>query len=372
MKVINLALLGTAALVVASVGARAENLDALKTQMDTLTLNAVADAPAAATTLISWDGFVRAAIVTGRRVDTVGNPAGIFAGPVVGPSDNYATDVRARAGINVHAKTDTAVGEVGVNVNFLAAANDGRGIYNAGNGAVGTDGFNGYWKFTPNMTLSAGILGALSKSNYSFDAKCVCAYNDFFGGIEGAPLNDPTAIRIAYADGPLSFAAQLEDTNNVGSSSAVGGTAKIGYAMDMLGFDLSGGYWGNAGGNAAYAVSGGVGINFAPISLGVAVATGNTGGFVSPFIAANQNYTDASGYAKVALGDSASFEVGVSHDFSALSITTQDKTAGLTSFDAGLYYSPVKQLRFGLEGNYLSGGALDGSYTAALVSWFSF
>ena len=48
MKVMKLALLGTAALVVASMGARAENLDTLKAQMDSLTLNAVADAPAAA------------------------------------------------------------------------------------------------------------------------------------------------------------------------------------------------------------------------------------------------------------------------------------------------------------------------------------
>ncbi len=379
MKVINLALLGTAALVAASIGARAENLDALKTQMDTLTLDAVADAPAAATTTVTFDGYIRAAIVTGRRVDTVGNPAlvpgglvGNFAGAVSGPSDNYATDVRARAGVSVHGKTDTAVGEVGVNINLLAPANDVRGIYNSGNGAVTTDGFNGYWKFTPNLTLSAGILGALSKSSYSFDATCTCAYNDPFGAIIGSPQGDPTAFRIAYADGPLTFAAQLEDTNNVGNSSAVGGTAKIGYAMDIFGFDLNGGYWGNAGGNAAYSVSGGIGINFAPISLGVAVGTGNNGSFVSSNLAANQNFTVASGYAKAALGDSASLEFGVFHDFSALSITTQDKTAGLTSFDAGLYYSPVKQLKFGLEGNYQSGGAYDGSYTAAFVSWFKF
>lgn len=361
MKVINLALLGTAALVAASIGARAENLDALKSQMDTLTLNAVADAPAAATTVITWDGYIRAAVVAGRRRD------------LVLATDVYGTDVRARAGVSVHGKTDTAVGEVGVNLNILAPANDTFRIYNSGNGALTSDGFNGYWKFTPNLTLTAGILGALSKSNYSFDATCTCAYNDAFGAIIGSPQGDPTAFRISYADGPLFFGAQLEDTNNVGNNSAVGGTAKIGYTADMFGLDLNGGYWGSAVGNAAWSVSGGIGAKFDPISVGVAVGTGNIGGFGTALTGLNTNesYTVASGYAKAALGDSASIELGVFRDFTNDALTN-DRTSGLTSFDAGLYYSPVKQLKFGLEGNYQSGGAYDGSYTAALVSWFKF
>jgi len=356
MKVMKLALLGTAALVVASVGARAENLDGLKAQMNSLTLNAVADAPAAATTTVSWSGYVRAGIVTGYT----GNPAGL-----------YATDIRAKAGFNVTGKTDTAVGEVGVSISTQADdTSGGFGAYNHANPTIHTDGFSGWWKLTPNVTLTGGVLGTLSKSSYSFDAVCTCAFNDANGAVASGVYGggDPAAMKLSYADGPLGFAIQVEDANNFGNTSAFGASGKVSYSGDMFGVDVGAGYWGNANPaqQAAWAVTAGVGGKFGMFSLGVAGGMGSG-------IGATDDYTKVSGYAKASLSDSAGIELGVTHQWD-----TQLTNADYTEFDAGLYYTPVKQLTIGLEGMYNSAGTgagvpvVDGSYTGALFTVFRF
>ena len=358
MKVINLALLGTAALVAASIGARAENLDVLKTQMDTLTLNAVADAPAAAATSITWEGYVRGAIVTQRLKNDDG--PGI---------DDNNTDIRAKAGLKVTAKTDTAVGEVGVRVALQAAFTDGVDNTNAGNGFVQTDGFWGWWKLTPNFTLAAGVDGSLAKNSKSFDAGCTCYYTDnWVGGFSNNPGGDPAQIRLSYADGPLGFAIAVEDSNNAdpvgGDTSAFGGAAKITYSGDSFSADMSGGYWGNAAGpENAWVVNAGVGAKLGSILSGQ-VAVGIGSGF-----GVGDDYTKASGLLKLTLGDTAHAELGVGHVWN-----TSAGAGGndFTEIDAGLYYDPVKQLTLGLEGAYQAGGVIDGSYTAALVSVFRF
>ena len=354
MKVMKLALLGTAALVVASMGARAENLDTLKAQMDSLTLNAVADAPAAATTSVTWTGWVRGGILT--------QYSGQF-------TNRYSTDIIARGEIVVVGKTDTAVGEVGAKVALETSNLTDSGFgYMGGNGAVTTDGFSGWWKLTPNVTMTVGILGNLSKSNYSYDAICTCWYNGSGGGINASGLSgDPAAVQLAYADGPLSFAVQVEDSNNFNNSSAFGGTAKIGYKADMFGIDLSGGYWGNTVGDAGWSASVGLGATFNPITLGVVVGTGHTLG------APGFDYTKAGGFAKLALGDTSRLELGISHDFGSSAI---DVAAGQTFFGGGVYYSPVKQITIGAEGGYTSGGSSvgnnNGAYAADLVTVFAF
>lgn len=364
MKVINLALLGTAALVAASVGARAENLDALKTQMDTLTLNAVADAPAAATTTIVWTGYVRGAVTTFfDKTRAVGN--------------QYGTDIRAKAGFKVVGTTDTAVGEVGVRIATQATATDGGFQANVGNGAIRTDGFWGYWKLTPNVQLGAGVDGSLGKTGQGFDAKCSTAYVSCFGGISNnANGDDPAQIRLSYADGPLGFAVAVEDSNNsvsplaVGflpgnnnNASAIGVAARASYSADIFSGDLGGAYWGNAiGPESAWVVSGGVGASFGIASLSIGAGIGS--GF-----AVGDDYTSASAIMKVNLGDTAHAELGAGHRWNT------SPGAGVNDFTtlgAGLYYDPVKQITVGAEGVYISGGPTDGSYGAALFTVFRF
>ena len=350
MKVMKLALLGTAALVAASMGARAENLDTLKAQMDSLTLNAVADAPAAATTSVSFTGYVRGAVVTAFDSKAA---AGF----------QYYTDIRSLMAFTITGKTDTAVGEVGVTGTFRDLANAG-GVANGGN-TIGGDGFNGWWKITPAVTLKMGILG-IQKSSYSWDAIAVNWFAGKTGGGVfgwGSTVNDPAAFGLYYGDGPLSFGLQAYDSNNAFSNaSAFGLNAKIGYKMDAFGIDFTGDYAGRANGSAGWAVSGGAGYAAGPFSVGVALGTGATpitGAIVTP----------GSAFAKLALSDSASFEAGVTRDFGSTN-------GNDTQFGMGMYYSPVKQVTFGIEAGYesnsLGAAAGDGSYSAGLVSAFTF
>jgi len=358
MNVMKIALLGTAALVAVSVSARADTLEALKASMDSLTIGAVADAPAAAApaTVIVWDGRVRAAIGT------------VF-DPTRAVGTQYSTDIRTNWHLGATATTQTAVGEVGVgiaiqngNTNNAFAANGQGGDF------VKPDGFAGWWKMSPTMTIKAGTLG-IQKSSYSWDG---VAANWFFARTGGGVLgwgsnNDPAAFGLYYADGPIGFGLQAYDSDNssvalLNNASAFGLNAKISYKMDALGFDLTGDYAGRAGGSAGWAIGGGIGYGAGPFSLGLAFGTGAqplTGNIVTP----------GSVVAKMAMSDVARIEMGVTRDFGSTN-------GNDTTFGAGLYYTPVKQLTFGFEGSYesnsLGGLKGDGSYQVGLVSAFSF
>jgi len=367
MNVFKIALLGSAALVAASVGARADSLEALKSSMNDLTIGAVADAPAAAApaTVIAWSGRVRAGVVAQNNAT-----AGV---------GSYRTDIVANTGLYWAATTQTAVGEVGVGGGIVGGANSQVGVagaglaginngYLGGNATVTTDGFSGWWKMTPNLTLRGGVLGNLSKSSYSWDAAATNWYAaKTGGGVTASSLNgDPAAVQIAYADGPLGFAVQVEDSNNgggaalgsLGNNSAFGVTAKASYKMDAIGFDLSGGYWGDAWSSMpGWSVNGGLGYSAGPFSVGAAIGTGVK-------IGSTTTYTPGSAYAKLGLSDSARIEMGVTRDFAT--------GANVTTFGGGIYYSPAKQITLGAEAGYVANGANDGSYSAALISAFTF
>jgi len=417
MKVMKFALLGTAALAAVSVSARADNLSDLKAQIEALnarvasletapalpagyqmvslskgaymvepgsftsdnrraqdfgdTAHLISIMPTAdmpASTVISWSGYVRAAVVvarkTGASFSISTNPASATVS--VSVSSQYGTDIRVKAGLSVSGKTDTAVGEVGVNIGLQAnAATDNFASSNAGDSAWRTDGATGYWKLTPNLTLLGGYTGSVAKNSKSWDANCTCYYG-FTNGISNNPAGDPAQMRLTYADGPLSLAVAVEDSNNLADSSAFGVAAKGTYAADMFSVDLSGGYWGNANGavgqQAAWVVDAGVGV-----SLG-SVASFNAAVGVGAGFATNSSYTIASGLVKVNLAETAHAEAGIEHKWN----TSGSSAADYTTFGAGVYYDPVKQLTIGLEGQYISGGTADGSYGADLVTVFRF
>jgi len=352
MKVMKIALLGTAALVAASISARADALDSLKASMNDMNVSAVADAPAAApATVVTWGGWVRAG------VGTTYNPTAFAAS--VGTT-NYATDIVTMGELNATAKTQTAVGEVGVNVNFRAsAANATWGISNGNDAPARTDDFQGWWKMTPNLTLSGGQQGVL-KSGYSWDG---VATNWMFGQTGGGILgfnssaSDPAELMLAYADGPLGFAVQVYDGNNSANVSSFGVDAKASYKMDAIGFDIGGDYLGSATLAASWAVYGGLGYSAGPFSVGMSLGTGGAN-------SSTVTNTPGSIQAKMALSDMARLELGATRDFTA--------AGNPTTIGAGLYYAPAKQITLGLEGGYVTGGANSGLYTAGVVTQFSF
>jgi hypothetical protein len=401
MNAVKIALLGTAALAAVSVSAQANDLSDLKAQIEGLNarisqlestpsvpagyqllsvssadaiiipgLNSEKDkmygakahnigvmptADVPASTNIQWSGFVRAGVITGTDKDSSveTTPAGVV---VVGANTFSSKvsdfDVVSRAGLKVVGTTDTAVGEVGVRIALLASV-EGRGATNrAHDPSVATDGYWGWWKITPELTLGGGVDGSLGNSSNAFDNRCTCAYINT-GGAFGH--GDPTQIRLSYASGPISFAVAVEDEGyddvDTGKD-GIGFAGEMKYAGDSFGFDLNAAYWaggiddGVAGTNvdddAAWTVNAGANMALGDIAnLGVAFGVGE-----DDHLAGNvDRYAKASVFLGFTLSDALTAELGGAY--------TDYKGANYTwDIGAGLYYTPVSQLTLGIEGSY--------------------
>ncbi|MGB3139885.1 MAG: hypothetical protein WBB16_03715, partial [Aestuariivirga sp.] len=226
MKTMKVALLATAALAAVSVSARADDTAAIKAQLEALTariaqleaapavpvgfslltvsegtatvvpglgldaqqiaregdkatiIGVLPTADAPASTTIEWSGYVRAAIV---YVDYGDNT-----------EDGEDLDIYARGQLKVVGKTDTAVGEVGVQVRMRADF-DGKpgsyysstysyGYYNQRDSSHGNEVYMkeawGWWAMTPELTLGGGYTGSLGNIGYGYDGACNCYYTD--------------------------------------------------------------------------------------------------------------------------------------------------------------------------------------------------
>jgi hypothetical protein len=394
MKVVKLALLGTAALAAVSVSARADDLSDLKAQIEALNgrisqlestpsipagyqlltvseadaiivpgIDASADrfygnkatnigvmptADVPASTNIQWSGFVRAGIVYSNEKTTRSSlniATGLLTGAPV-PARAKSLDVVSRAGLKVVGTTDTAVGEVGVRVTLLASA-ETRGLSQEGNRSHVTfadDGYWGWWKITPELTLAGGIAGTLGDSSNAFDNRCTCAYQDT-GGAFGH--GDPTQIRLSYESGPISFAIAVEDEGNTATKSALGLAGEFKYSGDTFGFDLNAGYYDSKRADidrsdAAWTVNAGANMALGDLAkLGIAIGVGE-----DKHIAGNlDRYAKGSVFLGFTLSDAVSLEVGGAYtDYKG---NSHDYTVA-----GGLYYTPVAQLTLGVEASY--------------------
>ena len=269
MKMIKMALLGGAAMAVSAAGAQADDLDALKAQIETLNARVAAmetapavpagyalvaisegdlpqtpglemsardkaaygnkatvisvlptaDAPAGTT--IVWSGFARAGLVyETTNVDGSAKAYDNVDGEWVRRTDDNDAntfegfdvsnddddiDVKARGQLRVNASTDTAVGEVGVDIRLRANFN--------GNGAgdVYSDVAWGYWAMTPEVTFGGGYAGSLGNIGYGYDGACTCQYTD--NADVAFDPGDVTQMRLAYGSGPFSMALAVEDAS---------------------------------------------------------------------------------------------------------------------------------------------------------------
>jgi hypothetical protein len=449
MKMTKMALLAGAALAVTTVGAQADDLNALKAQIEALNARVAAmetapsvpagyqliavsegdlqqtpgldmtarelaaygtkstvisvlptaDAPAGTT--ISWSGYARAGLVYKeestdlRRVTSVGGVAGPVtldtdptpditldaANPAETSEDDI--DVPVRGQLRVKASTDTAVGEVGVDLRL-------RGNFSGGNGSAGVimDVAWGYWAMTPELTFGGGYSGSLGNIDYGYDGACNCNYTDN-AGLDFNP-GDVTQFRLSYASGPVSFAVALEDGStdaDVTNGDKLGAAGEVKYSGDMFSGEISG-VWrdmdeSSTGADALWQVGAGLGIamgDMASLSLGGAMGEGagstdfgsvGIDSATPPTFSANgQNFTDSwwgvSALASVKLSDEIHMELAAGYkerDGDSLSVTTGDASAvgnvdwsssGVESstlgFLAGIYYEPVDQLTIGIEG----------------------
>jgi hypothetical protein len=358
MNALKIALLGTAALAAVSVSARADDLSNLKAQIEALNAQvaATADAPAAASTVVTWSGNVAAGIVYNSTAAQNALAAGVYVNPTTGLSPAIAaapsvstTDIRSKWGLGVRATTDTAVGEVGVSIAFAGSdAASNTGWYKQ-RGPVNSDGYNAWWKITPALTLKAGSMGSLSGNGQGQDDKVTNIYAAQTVGGFSTP-GDLSSMVLAYADGPISAAIGLED----GDNNQVGFAGEVKYSGDGFNVEV------NGGSNSGY-WAGSIGVGYSMDMFGMSMAAGMGSGPL-----ASDDWSKASGLLTMKLGDTMSAELGAGH--------TWNQGAGndLTAYNGGIYYSPVGQLKIGVEAGYKDNETLADVTSAALVTKFSF
>jgi hypothetical protein len=405
MKVVKLALLGTAALAAVSVSARAEDLSALKAQIEALNgrisqLEAAPAVPAGyqlltvsetdaiivpgafekgssnlrdygtkatnigimptadvpASTNIQWSGYVKAGVV---YTETDFDSSTL--------ADRDAIDVVAKAGIKVVGTTDTAVGEVGVS--FAVVTSDSVTFSSAnhnGHGSDGllSDGFWGWWKITPEMTLAGGVDGSLAGNGQGFDGReGLHLFGDGSGGYNHNGT-DPAQIRLSYASGPISFAIALEDGNNTGSKSALGVAGEVKWSGDAVGFEVNAGYWDNAIANrdSNWTINAGANIGLGDIAtLSIAGGVGEDSNLNGNL----DRYSKLSAHIGFNLSDAVSAELGASHKW-------VKGNGDITSIGAGIFYTPVSQLTLGLEASYTDTKGSNEKFGIGVISVYRF
>lgn len=407
MKMMKLALLGTAALAVSAMGAQADELSALKAEIEALnarvaqleTAPAVpagysvmtisdiealsltgeqakdlvgytssnrisvlptADAPAAAT--VDWDFQIRAAI-----------------GYVDGYDDEDDVEVITRGRIRVKASMDTAVGAVGVDFRLQGASY--FGAYGGGDFGGGADVVMniawGWWQMTPELQFGAGYTGSLGNVPYGQD--------EYITGI-GTTVNfnsgDQEQMRLTWTSGPLTLAAAVEDSGAFRPDlPAVAGRAT--FAGDTISASVSGiiddddDFW-QVGAGATAALGDMATISIAG-AIGDAVDNDDVPGDYG-------DYWGASIYGRLDITE----QTYVEASYGYLDSESRDTTAPFDDrefvrqvVDAGIYHSPVDQLVFGLEANWAQNDFdnsdtfddLDGydedAFMLAFIAWFN-
>ena len=471
MKMIKMALLGGAAMAVTAASAQADDLEALKAQIDSLNTRIAAmetapsvptgyqliaisegelqqtpglgmtaqelagygnkstiisvlptaDAPAGTT--ISWSGYARAGLVyTNKALDNELKVSGWNATEGVWDDalqNDFANDdstddvdVKARGQFRVKASTDTAVGEVGVDLRMRANFNGN------GNGDVYMDVAWGYWAMTPELTFGGGYAGSLGNIGYGYDGACTCYYTD------NADLafnpGDVTQMRLSYGSGPISFAIALEDASKDAggdnldaddtlNGDQLGGAGEIKYSGDAFSAEVSGVWRGinedsydeyTAGDGAKYSVKDGFPENLWQIGAGVGFALGDMANFSlaaatgeGPDLTVddgelssltslpiNNTWWGITALASFKLSDEFHAELAGGYknregdDLTGVS-ETKDATGAVTAYSmvefsdieydtygvqGGLYYTPVDQLTIGVEAEWYT---VDSSYT---------
>jgi len=409
MKVMKLALLGTAALAAVSVSARADDLSALKAQIEALqadvaalqaapavpagyslmtmsqsdrivvpgleirdsmaqsktatTIGVLPTADVPASTVIQWSGSVRAAIAyTDYSADKY--------------NDYNELHLKARGRLDVTGTTDTAVGEVGASMSLYGDF-DNRNGFTTNSADVYMDYAWGWWKMTPELTFAGGYNGSLATIGYGM-RKINDAYISRGGvGVDGG---DFTQMRLSYNSGPLGVAIALEHTDeddnpNNGDGGPMGVAAEVTYSGDVFNAELAG-YIRDDGDYTQSQIGLGLGAKLSDMfDVSVAGSFGN-----NIFVDYGPGTYDGDGWeisaAVVAsLSDSVSAEVGAGYssyspDFSSSWDTKTMAVAG------GIYWSPVSQLKMGAQASYVSVDDdvfLDeDTFKAAFVTWWNF
>ncbi|WP_119387729.1 hypothetical protein [Taklimakanibacter lacteus] len=246
MKTMKWALLGGAALAVTATAARADDLGALKAQIEALQSRVTqlevqpeASMPSGYSLMAIRDGQgTYEGVVAERNADKVRDNSGFTlsvlptadAAPAAevsvsgeirtallysdfDESDDDNVDINVRGRIFIKGKADTAVGEVG---GYFRLQANGGGDFSDYNESAKINKAYGWWKFSPNWELMAGYNDNTGALQVGWDWLAATGPTLSFG--PSNPANEQ--IRLTYTSGPLSFAIALEDPD---SGSVAGG-----------------------------------------------------------------------------------------------------------------------------------------------------
>lgn len=435
MKVMKLALLGTAALAAVSVSARADDLSALKAQIEALqadvaalqaapavpagyslmtvsegdrivvpglevrdsnavskqvtTIGVLPTADVPASTVIQWSGSVRAALAYSDFDSTSDG------------FDDSELHIKARGRLDVTGTTDTAVGEVGASMSIYAdfdntnayntSSDDFASVTSTGftsnSGTVKMDYAWGWWKMTPELTFAGGYNGSLATIGYGM-RKINDAY--ISRGSVGVDGGDFTQMRLSYASGPIGIAIALEHTDEGSNNTRNGDDIKGGplgvageltYSGDVFNAEIAGfirdaDYYGDKYTQSQIGL--GLGAKLSDMfDVSMAASYGNNIYFnpgSGDFVDLGDGW-EISGAVVAALSDAVSAEVGVGYsNYDSEQSSGKTKTMAVAG---GIYWSPVSQLKTGIQASYVDVNANDDSYDAdqlkaAFVTWWNF
>jgi hypothetical protein len=245
MKKMKWVLLGSAALAVTATAARADDLNALKAEIEALQSRVSqleaqpqASMPSGYSLMAIRDGQgTYEGVLAERNTDKVRENSGFTlsvlptadAAPAAevsvsgeirtaliytdfneGDDDDYDDnlDVKVRGRIFIKGKADTAVGEVG---GYFRLQADGGGDFSDYSESTKMNKAYGWWKFAPNWELMAGYNDNTAALQVGWDWLAATGPVRSFG-----PSNtNNEQMRLTYSDGPLSFALALEDPDPV-------------------------------------------------------------------------------------------------------------------------------------------------------------
>lgn len=381
---------GAAFTVVVAGQARADDLAQLKAQLENLNAEIARLEPAPVLAMdgdgamllidpakghpgsasIKWQGYVR------TIAGLVGEHEG-FDGDQGHSHHGKIYEIPLRAQLEVAAKTDTAVGEVGTSLKL-------RGDYAASAQSFDTLPANprlkeawGYWSISKSLTIGGGITKSLGNMDFGLDndGSCTCYYTNK-GTASDLRQSDAAQLRLTAVEGPLTGAVSVqsaipEDKFNNAFSNTAGQLAFAG-SLDWKGKGFDAGataYYaplrqGILGAKSEYQFGLGFDADVTKrfnVSIGGAVGRENIFvGDCNPLSATFEptRYYAVSGLVTVNVSDTVRAEIGYARKYYSQSChsyrTAEDEVAGI-------YYEPVKKLTLGIEAEWIpfNGGPAD-------------
>ena len=354
------ALLGSAGLCLMASGAHADT---------TFNFSPVADM-AAPTTEVTISGNVRGLINTQKTT-----------------GQDWETDLSSRLRLYIRGKTETSIGEVGVYSRLQATSG----------GEVDASSYYGYWKISPETTLTAGHNDTVAAIVYGAD------WNGTGGVWSGSAvaLTDPGVdfASLGFGTGPITATVGVETNTSAKASddqTLQAGMPAIAGSVNVKQGDFSAqiasrfqGSDGTAEGKNGYMIGGGIGYSAGLASLELGAATGK--GMAKDFTTFDLSNVDALGTEFTAvnalltlrMSDTTRLETFASYGKLNLSggVETDGNPEKLVGLGSGVFWTPVTQLTLGASASWSKTSYDDNNQTPVnaeknttlgVGAWFSF